>query len=496
MIFPARFVPVFLLLRCLAAAAEGPFGIHVVDEHTGRGVPLVTLTTTNHAAYTTDSAGWIAFDEPGLMGRSVYFSLSAPGYAVAKDGFGFAGVKLTPKHGGKAEVKVMRTNIAERLYRITGQGIYRDSTLLGIEAPLPRANLFADVMGQDSVQVVPWKNRLFWLWGDTQRPNYPLGNFHTTCAWSDLPDKGGMDPQHGIHYEYITDEAGAVAKMIPVKEPGVVWLFGLLTVADGAGSEHMLAHYSRWKDLSRKLEHGIAVFDEEEQRFRRTAVLGDEFTWQYPQNNTVRARGTGADDVERDYFYFATPYCVTRVPATYEDVQNTSSYEALAWSEEAKSHVWQSDVPPLTQETEARLVREARLPKDKARMQVTDAQTGKPVLLHSGSVHWNEHRQRWIILAVQKSGDVSHLGEVWYAEARQIEGPWRKAIKVASHPRYSFYNPSHHAFFDQQGGRYIYFEGTYAETFSGNPVATPRYDYNQLMYRLDLDEPRLKAAQE
>ena len=40
----------------------------------------------------------------------------------------------------------------------------------------------------------------------------------------------------------------------------------------------------------------------------------------------------------------------------------------------------------------------------------------------------------------------------------------------------------------------IYFEGTYTREFSGNPVATPRYDYNQLMYRLDLADPRLERA--
>ncbi len=44
------------------------------------------------------------------------------------------------------------------------------------------------------------------------------------------------------------------------------------------------------------------------------------------------------------------------------------------------------------------------------------------------------------------------------------------------------------------GGRLIYFEGTYTQTFSGNPVATPRYDYNQIMYRLDLADPRLEAV--
>jgi len=37
----------------------------------------------------------------------------------------------------------------------------------------------------------------------------------------------------------------------------------------------------------------------------------------------------------------------------------------------------------------------------------------------------------------------------------------------------------------------IFFEGTYTHSFSGNPEQTPRYDYNQVLYKLDLDDPRL-----
>jgi len=480
-----------LLPMATVTASEDNFGIHVIDEITGRGVPLVTLTTTNRVAFTTDSAGWIAFNEPGLMGRTVFFSVEGPGYALPKDGFGFAGVRLKPEAGKTAEVKVLRTNIAERICRLTGQGIYRDSTLLGREPPLPRPNLFADVMGQDSVQVVPWKGRYFWIFGDTQRPNYPLGNFHATAAWSDPPDKGGLEPEHGIHFEYVTDDIGAVAKMLPVDEPGVVWLFGLLTVMDADKHEHMLAHYSRWRDLGKRLEHGLAEYDEAAGRFHRIAVLGDEFDWQHPQGNAVRVKGA-----ESDWLCFSTPFCRTRVKADYDSVQNTSAYESLAWSPEDGDYVWQQAVHPTTQKEEAQLIKDKKLPPEKARMQAVDAQTGKPVQLHAGSVHWNKHRERWIMIAVQEGGDDSYLGEVWYLEARQMEGPWRKAVKVASHPKYSFYNPSHHAFFDQQDGRIIYFQGTYAETFSGNPVPTPRYDYNQLMYRLDLDDERLKATRE
>ena len=483
----------FLALSCLpallGAAPDDYFGIHVVDESTGRGVPLVTLKTTNHIALTTDSAGWIAFDEPGLMNRQVYFSVECPGYAMPKDGFGFVGVRLTPVAGKTVELKVLRTNIAERLCRLTGQGIYRDSTLLGHEPPLPSPNLFADVVGQDSVQVVPWKGRYFWIFGDTLRPNYPLGNYHSTAAWSDAPDRGGLDPEHGIHFEYITDENGAVAKMLPVEEPGAVWLFGMHTVMDAASKEHLMAHYSRWRDLGKRLEHGLAELDESTGRFQRTTVLGDEFEWQHPQGNAVLVKGA-----DGDWVYFSTPFCRTRVKANYDSVQNTSAYESLAWSEEHGDYVWQQALKPTTQKDEEKLITDKKMPAEKARMQMVDAQTGKAVHLHAGSVHWNKHRERWVMIAVQEGGAESYLGEVWYAEAKQIEGPWRKAVKIATHPKYSFYNPSHHAFFDQQEGRLIYFQGTYAETFSGNPISTPRYDYNQIMYRLDLDDERLKVA--
>jgi hypothetical protein len=83
------------------------------------------------------------------------------------------------------------------------------------------------------------------------------------------------------------------------------------------------------------------------------------------------------------------------------------------------------------------------------------------------------------------------LGEAWFAEADSVTGPWVYARKIVTHDDYSFYNVRHHPFFDQDGGRRVYFEGTYTATFSGTKVPTPRYDYNQVLYRLDLDDPRL-----
>lgn len=39
-----------------------------------------------------------------------------------------------------------------------------------------------------------------------------------------------------------------------------------------------------------------------------------------------------------------------------------------------------------------------------------------------------------------------------------------------------------HSFFNQEGGRVIYLEGTYTDSFSGAKEKTPRYNYNQVMY--------------
>ena len=47
----------------------------MVDGETGAGVPLVLLRTGGYLQYYTDSAGFVAFDEPGLLGQPVWFSV-------------------------------------------------------------------------------------------------------------------------------------------------------------------------------------------------------------------------------------------------------------------------------------------------------------------------------------------------------------------------------------------------------------------------------------
>src|SRR5262249_5072904 len=103
----------------------------------------------------------------------------------------------------------------------------------------------------------------------------------------------------------------------------------------------------------------------------------------------------------------------------------------------------------------------------------------------------NGYRNRWGMITVESYGSPSMLGEVWDAEADTPLEPWVYARKAVTHDKYSFYNPKHHPMFDKDGGRIIFFEGTYTRTFSANNDPTPRYDYNQVMYQLDLSDPRL-----
>ncbi|MBN2842720.1 MAG: hypothetical protein JXM68_06490, partial [Sedimentisphaerales bacterium] len=90
-------------------------------------------------------------------------------------------------------------------------------------------------------------------------------------------------------------------------------------------------------------------------------------------------------------------------------------------------------------------------------------------------------------------GSSSFLGEIWFAKAPAPQGPWTKAVKIITHDNYTFYNVCHHPEFNN--GSLLYLEGTYCETYTGNDDLTPRYNYNQIMYELDLNDPGIKLLQ-
>jgi len=487
-------------------AASKYFVIEVVDEADGRGVPMVELTTTDEQRFYTDSAGLVAFDEPGLMNQRVFFKVSSPGYEYAADGFGMRGKALQVVPGGSATLKIKRVNIAQRMYRITGQGIYVHSARAGRKAPLKQPLLSGKVTGQDSALAAVYRGRVYHFWGDTNRPAYPLGNFSTSAATSLLPKDGGLDPSRGIDLDYFVDDKGFSKPMFTLGKPGPVWVDGVTVLKDDKDQPRLITHYSRMKNLGTVVEHGLAEFDDETKKF--------EVIKQLPAEQKLHPRGHAlyVRHGDTDYIYFANPYPLVRVEADWKLVTDPTAYESFtclktgsrfdiekpaldrAPGDDGKLiYAWKRNTEPVYLKQQQQLIRRGHIKADESWIRTRNAQTDKPIQLHGGSVRYNAFRDKWIMIAVQAYGAESFLGEVWYSEADAPHGPWDKAIKVASHPKYDYYNPVHHDFYDREGGRYIYFEGTYVNTFSGTKVPTPRYNYNQLMYRLDLADKRLRA---
>jgi hypothetical protein len=479
-------------------ASRDYFLIQVADAATGRGVPLVELKTVHEVAYYTDSQGFVALHEPALMGRDVFFHIASPGYEFDKDGFGYRGKALQATPGGSVVLKVRRLNIAERLYRITGEGIYRDSVLAGRATPLRQPLFNGLVFGQDSVMAIPYRGRLYWFWGDTARPSYPLGHFGTAGATSDWPARGGLDPSRGVDLDYFTDARGFSRPLCAWPGPGMKWIAGVMTVRDPAGAERLVARCDTHKSLGEILERTLIVFDDASNRFERLHPW--DLQWPlFPESHPFRVR-VGEDD----YWYFPTwaPQPAIRVKAQWHAITNPAAYEAFTclavgsrWKAPQPSldraadgplrYTWKADTAFIGHAEQQALIQAGRIQPDEGWLQMLDFETGAPFAGHGGSVCWNTFRRRWVMIALGQPG------EIWFAEADTPVGPWVYARRVLTHGQYNFYNPTQHSFFDQANGRLIYFEGTYTAEFSGARAKTPRYDYNQIMYRLDLADARL-----
>ena len=471
-VFVMRFVFPIILAFSTALAAE-PFGIQVQDENTSRGVPMVTLETVNGIRLVTDSAGWVAFDEPGLLRQRVHFTISTPGYTFPKDSFGVAGVAFEAKPGTTVDLRLVRSNLAERMYRLTGQGIYRDSTLLNKESPLPLPNLAGGVLSQSDVQMALHQGKCFWLWGSTSRASHPNGNVRGAGATSDLATSGGLDLTQGVHFNYFVDDRGDTLPMLPGKEPGVMKFEGLVSVKDKSGAEHLIVHFARL-DQGKQVEHGLAELNAQHE-FERITVLGDDYTWQFPRGHAVRVTDE-KDKVER--FYFATPFAHVRVPAMYEAMTTPTSYEALAWDEDKGAVVWQQASPPMTREDEDVLITKKRLHEKEERTQLTDSATRRELHPQSGSVRWNAFLKSWVMVFGTEDS------ALWLAKAPNVDGPWHKAVQLATHEGMKADAVVHFDAFDQEQGRLLYFQCT----LHAAELKTPRYDGNAMMYRVDLSD--------
>lgn len=487
-------------------ACQGYFGIRVVDTATSRGVPLVRVRTLNGIAHYTDNAGAVAFAEPGLMDREVFFEFHSDGYTIEPDGLGFRGRTLLTTPGTSVTVQMTRTQPAERLYRITGQGLYRDTVLLGGTAPIREPILNASVLGQDSALTALWQGQLFWIWGDTTHPRHPLGGSFKACAGtSRLPGRGGLDPDTGLQIDYITT-GGFVQPLIPWPPPDHPhWIGPLIVVPDASGRERMLGFVSEIKPPMETVKRTLAEFD------AATSTFVPLKPW--PLDFPIQPNGVPMRVTESDGEWLLLTDCIrhTRVRPRFEAAADPRQWEAytclkagerfstdparLARDADGRlEYSWRRETEPTGIADEDRLESAGLIRASERRFDLRDEATRVRIRPASGTVSWNDWRGRYVAVFVQSYGRHSVLGDVWYADSPSPLGPWENLRLVAAHSEMSYYNPIQHPELARDGGRVIYFEGTYTRTFSSTADPVPRYEYNQLMYRLDLAAMRLSPS--
>lgn len=438
-----------------------PCRIEVVERGSGWPVPLVELRTTHQLSHYSDNAGVAAVDSPELLGREVFFHVGADGYEVAPDVFGYRGVRLRPESGRTLRVEVDRTMIARRLGRLTGGGLFAESQKTGRELDWRESGVF----GSDSIQTVIHRGQRLWLWGDTTLPGHPLGIFDSAGAFTEPQPIHAFEPPLRVEFDYVRNAVGKPRGITPMPGDGPTWATALVSLPDATGKPRLGCTYMKIRGSLEAYEWGISVWNEEATQFDRLKVLwtksaelpqppplplGHALPWQAPDG--------------RNWMLFAHPFPTLRCPATFEAWQDPKTWEVLP------------PPPALAAAGSGEVVR----PHDG---------------VHSGGMGWHPWRKRWVAVFQQVEGSPSRLGELWYAEAESPRGPWGPAVKVLTHRRHTFYNPCLHLDLTPTNSPVLLFEGTYTKDFSGHPVATPRHDYNQVLYRLDLDDPRLSPAQ-
>jgi len=445
-----------LALPCILSAAQ-PARIEVTEKGTGWPVPLVELRTTHHTRFLTDNNGVVAIDSPELLGRLVWFDVLSPGYEAPKDGFGYRGARFDLQPGKTFKIEVNRASIARRLGRITGAGIFAESQKLGRDLDWRESGVF----GQDSVQNAVYAGKMFWVWGDTTIASYPLGIFNGTAATTEIAPLKTFEPPLKLNLNYFTDGKDAPRGVADIPGEGPTWITGFTTLPDKSGRERLVASYVKIKPPLEPYRWGLCVWNDEKALFESVKVLWTKSEATPKQPHLPEGHPAFmADEAGKKWLLFGNPLPKFKCPATFEDWQNPSTWQELHPQESLRS-AGDRNVKP-----------------------------------HSGSVAYNAFRKRWVTVFMEHFGKPSVFGEVWYAEADSTTGPWGTAVKILSHDNYTFYNPRLHPEFTPTNSPILLFEGTYTKDFADRPHPTPRFEYNQVMYRLDLDEPRLREAQQ
>ena len=480
----------------LLFAASDYYAIKVVDGATGRGVPQVDLVMTDGKRYTTDSGGTVAFNRSGSMNTADAFVVETYGYKLASG----TAVTLTPVLGQSGTVTLARTQSAERAYRETGVNKFAQTVAVGGASPVayPGTGAPGNVFGQDSGLTAVYKGKLYEFWGDTGRDLNNDGKddgayaakYHTTGGIIDLPANGGVDPAQGENINYLLNSDGTLKEMFPTANGfngPLVWASSPMVTQDANGNEKMVIGFSSINGLGQATQSGFAVWNDTTQQF----TVASTYTPNPPVAPGQNAVLTSFNGVS--YYVIPNGSSFLRVKNTYADLTNINGYEVYTPLKAGRvlakdtflglTHViakadinydaggnvvwsWQPNTTVLNGFDYDNLNTNGYVPTAQNPFKFfKDVDGSGTVSFSSSALAYNDYLKSWTLIGQQTFG-TSAFGEIWYASAKSLTGPWTLSRKIQTNSQtngvndaYTFYNLIQHPEYSRDG-KYLYYEGT------------------------------------
>jgi hypothetical protein len=507
------------------------FRIDCLDAATRLPVPLVTLRTSHYVELVSDSAGVVAFDEPGLLGAGpLWLSVLSDGYelegaegAVSDPAVSIyaapydSGATLLPSAGAGATLLLRRTQIAQRMYRLTGAGLYRDAQLTGgrgLPASLAAAgqdgllDRASGVIGQDTVMTAVFGGRAFWLWGDTACPRSARQNnceafgMHTVGATSCISSSSNSSSAEcdvslapALRY-FVNDSDAAFPHMAPMAPlPPLeqnTWLAGLAVIDDPAGPpgnrQLLFANYYKNPgdafaandDSTRTAAKPITGMAQWDASLARFVPAGP--AWPADADDFLNGAHTAQVLSPRDaaarpaYVYYgghsvlnppirvlATPAAMANYSAFEEFDAASGEWQPVAVARKAKARYRETAATTVVRFVGGGKLDLGRLPPGPSGAGQRRGQGPNQPWSQwgAGSVNYNAHAGAYLFFGHGGNGSFVAFGEAF-------TGPWVNGSWVSSHNASgaSCYNALHLPHMDLLGGRLVHFACTYTAMWS------------------------------
>jgi hypothetical protein len=459
------------------------FTLLVLDGKTKRALPGAQVIMP-HRTYVTDSSGAAAIYETGVMNSHATVTLAADGYVTATG----VSVDLTPGLTRQVTIDPDASQIAVRLYRINGPGIFRDRVLLGQSSS---QGLNADMISQDGPMTALYQGRVYWTFGDTNHESAGHSNYRGSAASSAIP----VDAERWFPLGYVHQIDGREAAIAPVSEfdndGALAWPGGLASVPDARGTERL---YSTFRIMNGKtgfdtLALGLGRYND------TTHVFERKLWFDLARPTQPGAHAFKVNDGAQSFLYYEN---LTRIPASEGGLLHPESYEAFTPLQPDGTaehddtgrirYRWRTQTAELGSDNVAgsgasngeRLfgqLRDARL------------EPGAPhrVPIKASARDYNPFRKRYVEVITEDQPNFVPLDATWYAEADTPMGPWVYARRITGAGSRSIYNPTIAPF--RNNDAQILFAAVYAAPFIPAPPL-PYYNYSVVMHMLDVNDLR------